>query len=183
LISGGSLREIAAAHGLQPNAILRHRQNHLAAELRAGATIVPVQPVATPARALQLEASPPSPPALPSTVAPDAGSVGDELLLPAPGAPLDPYALACELRDSAVSILRRASASGDGKLALDANRAAVNVLDRLARLMPATGNAAAPLHQSEEWHRTRAAIINALQPFPEARVAVAAALAELEPLP
>ncbi|OAP47439.1 hypothetical protein ATC00_22545 [Sinorhizobium americanum] len=95
-------------------------------------------------------------------------------------APLDPYALACELRDSAVTILRSASASGDAKLALDANRAAVNVLDRLARLMPRNGNDAAspPLQLSPEWARLRSTVMVALEPFPEARIAVAEALAE-----
>jgi hypothetical protein len=98
----------------------------------------------------------------------------------APGVPLDPYALACELRDNAVTILRRASASGDAKLALDANRAAVNVLDRLARLMPRNGaeTSSLPLHVSLEWTRLRSALMAALEPFPEARIAVAEALSE-----
>jgi hypothetical protein len=94
--------------------------------------------------------------------------------------PLDPYALACELRDNAVTILRSASASGDAKLALDANRAAVNVLDRLARLMPRNGGetSSLPLQVSPEWTRLRSALMTALEPFPAARIAVAEALSE-----
>lgn len=218
LVSGHSLRAVAADFGLKPAALHRHAQNHLSASLRASAqahycaaqspatpaspnppqsdTLPELQRVArdeaplacslTARRALQLEEEqraqlPPSPS---HQEAEGSGAPSNETT-PATGhpsvAPLDPYALACELRDNAVTILRSASASGDAKLALDANRAAVNVLDRLARLMPRDGGdtASVPLQLSPEWARLRSALMAALVPFPEARIAVAEATAEM----
>lgn len=217
LVSGHSLRTVAADFGLKAAALHRHVQNHLSASLRASAQAhyFAAQPPPTPAspntpqyntlpelqrvapdevplacslaarRALQLEEEH-SAQLLPSPSQQKAGGSGVPPNETAPatghssGAPLDPYALACELRDNAVTILRNASASGDAKLALDANRAAVNVLDRLARLMPRNGGdtASLPLQLSPEWARLRSALMAALEPFPEARIAVAEAAAE-----
>lgn len=215
LVSGRSLRAVAADFGLRPAALHRHAQNHLSASLGASAqahysasrcktelrseayTLTVLQPVApdaltersssTPPRALQIEDGGPALPSPTCTLQYEEGSGAQEnqtsAISAAPSAPLDPYALACELRDSAVQILRSASASGDAKLALDANRAAVNVLDRLARLMPRVGDSSSPpLQLSPEWARLRSALMTALGPFAEARIAVAEVLAETEAL-
>lgn len=215
LVSGRSLRTVAADFGLRPAALHRHSQNHLSASLGAAAQAhqtaaqpqgtqsaqpfrpTELQPVATEEaqhsaslanrRALQLEDASgnrnlpaPSTSAGQSSAANANANETTSQAATIPAVPLDPYALACELRDNAVTILRSASASGDAKLALDANRAAVNVLDRLARLMPRNGGetSSLPLQVSPEWTRLRSALMTALEPFPEARIAVAEALSE-----
>ncbi|MDR7029819.1 hypothetical protein J2X08_001011 [Rhizobium rosettiformans] len=181
IIAGSSLRDVAAAHGLNHAALHRHRQNHLTPELQAAAA---APSVSYPRRSLDLNPRPTISVTSPmAATADDGASVTEPMPAQAPTAPVDNYSLACELRDSALGILRRATAAGDEKLGLDAARTAATILDRLARLMPATGAAAAPLHQSEEWLRTRAAIVSALAPYPEARAAVAAALSQLEASP
>jgi hypothetical protein len=83
-----------------------------------------------------------------------------------------------ELRDTALSILREAQARQDPKTALAAVATAAAVLDRLARLVPrdGTGATAPALAASPEWVTVRGAILAALAPYPDARVAVAEAL-------
>lgn len=211
LIAGTPLRAIAASFDLRHAAIGRHAQNHLAAELagtaqahraavRSAASLQPVAPAhaltepalpSGPRRALSLdpEGLPPASqtpgntsPALDAAESIPADSeAGSGASTASP--PLSPYALACELRDSAVSILREAAASGDAKLALEANRTATGVLDRLARLMPATAaTGSGHLISSPQWIVLRAALVAALADFPDARIAVADALAEAEGL-
>lgn len=210
LIAGMPFRAIAATFDLRHAAIGRHAQNHLAVELSCTAqahrtAVTPsasLQPVA-PAEAithkpplssdrrralsLDLDGSAPASPApasIPPPVEVPAGAYAASDAASGPFAlaqPLSPYALACELRDSAVGILREAAASGDAKLALEANRTATGILDRLARLMPATDAAGtAPLLYSPQWLALRTALVAALADFPDARIAVANALAEAE---
>ena len=196
LVAGRSLRAVAAEFGLKAAAVHRHVQNHLTATLGASAqthrdALQRVAPNAAadnassaPRRVLQLDDNTDGlEVVVPSTPTEQSIPAATSHLATTSALALDPYALACELRDSAVSILRHASASGDAKLALDANRAAVGVLDRLARLMPRDSGetSSLPLHASPEWFRLRSVLIAALEPFPQARIAVADALAETGP--
>lgn len=194
LIAGASLRDIAATHGLQPNAVLRHSRNHLVTELQqqvaaAHATVPPVTTTPRRPRALDLEdGNGPSaiqaPPTASTTqeataTAPETDSTDD-----APAAIATPFALMTELHGTTVNILRRAVAAGDGKLALQAATAAVQVLDRMHRLMPTTNEGPAlPLVETPEWAQVRSVLVDALRPHPDAAIAVAEALAAIEGAP
>ena len=85
------------------------------------------------------------------------------------------------LQGSALRILVRAERDGDGRTALAAIREARGNLELLAKLLgelderPQINILVAP-----EWLAVRAAMLAALAPYVEARVAVAAALAALE---
>lgn len=86
------------------------------------------------------------------------------------------------LQSSTLGILDGALGSSDHGLALRAIREARSNVELLARL---TGELEAPgvqvqLVMSPEWLRVRVALLEALQPFPEARGAVSGALLQLE---
>lgn len=95
------------------------------------------------------------------------------------------YEQAVDLRSRAMNILAQAERDADLKTALMAIREARGVLDHLVRLQERQGGGAAavPLVQSEEWVRTRTAIVAALAEFPEARIAVAEALVSVGAMP
>jgi hypothetical protein len=101
------------------------------------------------------------------------------VLAPAP-TPLDLLTLARNLRDRALGILASAESARDGKMALAAIRETRGLLESLSRLEERNGGASGgepvPLAQSPDWIRARTALLTALQPFPEARIAAAAAL-------
>jgi hypothetical protein len=82
-----------------------------------------------------------------------------------------------DLRDRALAILAQAEAGNDPKTALAAIREARGILETLSRLEPqSAADGATGAMESAEWQRTRSALLVALAPFPEARIAAAAAL-------
>ena len=131
----------------------------------------PVTPVRRRIRALQLTDSPAAPPIeQPATALASTASTAGTFNL---------YQSATDLRERAMAILAAAERDRDAKTALMAIREARGVLDHMSRLEERQG-AAGPsvaLADSADWHRTRAAIITALADYPEARLAVAEALA------
>lgn len=186
-------RRIAADYGLNYQAVVRHRNNHLPAAIRAAAAEavrqadvaqnVAAAPVRRRTRALQLTDSPapaPPPPVSPAP-APASAPAGQAGSASAPGGVLNVYEQSIDLRDRAMALLEAAEAAGDIKTALTAIRESRGVLEHLSRLEERNQSRgpAVPLDQSPEWHRTRVAIIAALAEFPEARIAVAEALAGL----
>jgi hypothetical protein len=85
------------------------------------------------------------------------------------------------INDATLQILSQARAVGDGPLALKA-------IDRLQRQLELQARLLGDLDDrpqinvliTPEWAGVRAALLGALGPFPEARLAVAGALAQLE---
>ncbi len=92
----------------------------------------------------------------------------------------DLLAQAQNLQQKALALLAQAEADGDRKTALQGVREARGCLELLARLLgelserPQVNILLAP-----EWVTVRGALLLALQPFPEARAAAAAALRRL----
>ncbi len=88
------------------------------------------------------------------------------------------------LQERTLTILSRAEASRDGQLALGAVREARGNLQLLAKL---TGElderAVVNIVTLPEWVAVRAALLTALTPYADARLAVAAALASVEASP
>jgi hypothetical protein len=88
------------------------------------------------------------------------------------------------LRDTALRILVQAERAGDLRAALQGIKEARGCLELLARLQgelqQQTLIQVGVLVQSPEWTGLRAAIVSALEPFPEARQAVAAAITKQE---
>jgi len=205
LVAGRSSRDIAAPHGLNYQAIRRHRLNHLPIAIRAAAraaldsaegteTASQAQTPTAPSYGLP-EAVPAVAPAIAPETAPTPvrrRTRGIQLTdsPPAPPVPViapsapasagifNSYSEAVGLRDRAMNILELAERNGDAKTALTAIREARGVLEHLSRLEDRNQSSgpAVPLVDSPEWHRTRAAIISALAAHPEARLAVAEAL-------
>lgn len=189
-VAGRSPRTIAAAHGLNFQAVYRHARNHLPTTLQTAAAAHLANLDALPSSdqgdvAFQIPAPTPAPQnsmAVSGLASPVEGpSPLESVATGCNFAPtqLDPFSLACELRNSALAVLTAAEAKGDQGTTLNAVRAMVPLLDRLERLTPRgiVAGSTVPLAQSSEWTRVRSAIITALAPFPEARLAVAEALA------
>jgi len=87
------------------------------------------------------------------------------------------------LRARAYSILLQAEAAGDLRTALQGIHTALECLTLLAKLLGELDERQriqVNILTSPEWRRTRTAIVRALEPYPEARLAVAGALAGLE---
>jgi hypothetical protein len=85
----------------------------------------------------------------------------------------------------ALHTLKTAHAAGQHKLALQANdtmREAIAFLSKLAGLGAPDHqtNVQVNINQDQGWLRIRSTIVEALAPFPEARIAVAEALARLD---
>lgn len=86
-----------------------------------------------------------------------------------------------ELKDKALAILDKAEQAGDNRTALLAIREAKGCLELLAKLL-------GELHEqttvnvliSPQWVSLRAVILQALDPYPEAKLALAQALREVE---
>lgn len=92
----------------------------------------------------------------------------------------DLYEQVKQLRDNAVRILTTAEGAGDLRTALLGIREARSCIElllevegRLARTPTVN------IHLSPEWLEVRAVVIQALQPYPEARTAVAGALMQV----
>ena len=86
-----------------------------------------------------------------------------------------------DLRDRAIGILDTAEASDDLRVALTAIREARGCVELLAKLAGELQDApTVNLILMPEWRQLQAAILDALGPHVEARLAVAAALAEVE---
>jgi hypothetical protein len=87
-----------------------------------------------------------------------------------------------DLQTKALGILAKAEKSGDLRTAIAANREARGCLELLARLLAELpGGAAVDLFASQDWTQALAVLLAALEPFPDARLAVADRLAELDP--
>jgi hypothetical protein len=86
-----------------------------------------------------------------------------------------------DLQSRALAILAAAEAQGDLRTALGAIREARGNLELLAKLLGELDERPqVNLIVTPDWLRMRAAILATLAPYPEARVAVAAALTEGE---
>jgi len=80
-----------------------------------------------------------------------------------------------------LAILGRAEVEGEHKLALAAIREARNNLELLGKLMGELNEqTTVNVLLAPEWLATRAEVMRALEPYVEARIAVSAALLELE---
>lgn len=77
------------------------------------------------------------------------------------------------------TILAEAEENGDLKVALQAIREARNNLELLAKFMGEL-NEGVTVNIESEWPALRSAILGALEPYPEARTAVTAALSEAD---
>lgn len=92
--------------------------------------------------------------------------------------PADLVPEACRLLDSARSVLQAATDDDDQRMALAANREARGALELVAKLLgelderPTTN----VLVTSPEWIEVQGRVLRALEPYPEARAAVAASL-------
>lgn len=86
------------------------------------------------------------------------------------------------LRAKAISLLLAAERSGDLRTALAGVREARGCLELLARLLGELRDGpAVNIMINPAWIELRAALVASLAPYPEARLAVATALAQLEP--
>jgi hypothetical protein len=86
-----------------------------------------------------------------------------------------------ELRDKAYGILLKAEAAGELRTALAAIREARGCLELLARLLgELQEQPVINVLLSPQWVTIRTVLLHALTPFPEARVAAAAALLEVD---
>jgi hypothetical protein len=85
------------------------------------------------------------------------------------------------LRAKAYSLLLQAEHAGDLRTALQGVREARGCLELLAKLEGKVSDApVVNVLVNPEWHQTRAVIVQALAPYPDARIAVAAALSRLD---
>lgn len=194
IISGRSIRSVANAYGLRPAGLHRHLQNHLPQTLRAAAQEQLAQIDARNAaqsearsqlrsrRAIQIEDTPPPQPEMAvahetqAAPAPSTRQNAPNITNPVE-TPLGLLALAHSLRDRALAILERAEAAGDEKTALAAIREARGVLESLSRLEPSGAEHNFTFTQNAEWQQVRSVILTALADYPDARLAVAEALA------
>jgi hypothetical protein len=86
-----------------------------------------------------------------------------------------------QLRNKAISILLKAEASGDYRTALMGIREARGCLELLAEMEGELNrNPTVNILIAPEWLQVRTVMLQALQPYPEARTAVAAALTGVE---
>lgn len=86
-----------------------------------------------------------------------------------------------DLQARALTILDTAEAAGDLKVALAAIREARGCIELFGRLAgELSDGATVNVIVSPEWMRLRAVIIGALAPYPDARLAVAARLVDVE---
>jgi hypothetical protein len=140
-LAGAGYRTIADQFHVSKTALLRHKADHLLAEL---------------VKAKQAEEV----------------SRATDLL-----------ALAMERDAKALALLAKAEAGGDLKTAVSALRVSLVSLELLARLrgeLNEQQGATVNILVAPEWVNVRTALLAALEPFEEARVAVAAALLALE---
>ena len=85
------------------------------------------------------------------------------------------------LRDKALSILDKAEQAGDLRTALQGVREAKGCLELLAKLQgELQEQTTVNILINPQWITLRTAILQALEPYPEARLAVAQALQEVE---
>jgi len=87
------------------------------------------------------------------------------------------------LRAKAYAILLQAEGAGDLRTALQGIRTALECLTLLAKLLGELDErqrVQVNILALPEWRRARATIVRALEPYPEARLAVAQALRELD---
>jgi hypothetical protein len=84
------------------------------------------------------------------------------------------------LRSKAIGILMKAEASGELKTALMGIREARACIELLAEMEGEINRQPVNILIGPEWLKARTVLVQALQPFPEARTAVAAALTGVE---
>ena len=85
------------------------------------------------------------------------------------------------LRNKSISILQKAEEAGDLRTALLGIREARSCIELLAEMEGEINrNPTINIHVSAEWIEVRTMLLKALQPYPEARTAVAAALTQVE---
>jgi len=86
-----------------------------------------------------------------------------------------------ELKDKAIAILNKAEEAGDNRTALLAIREAKGCLELLAKLLGELNEQATiNILINPQWLSLRAVILQALEPYPEAKLALAKALREAE---
>ncbi len=85
-----------------------------------------------------------------------------------------------QLRNKAISILLKAEAGGDYRTALMGIREARGCLELLAEMEGEISRQPVNILFAPEWQQARAVLVQALQPYPAARTAVAAALTVVE---
>jgi hypothetical protein len=88
-----------------------------------------------------------------------------------------------KLEAKAIALLLAAEKAGDFRTAISGVREARGCIELLAKLMGELSDApTVNITINPQWLQVRAVVVQTLEPFPEARQAVAAALAQLEPM-
>jgi hypothetical protein len=135
----GGYRKVAQRYGVTPWSLLRHEENHLAAELVKAA---------------------------------EATSIADAI---------NAVEQFKAINAATIGILADARKRGDAELALKAIARVEKQIELQARLLGAISDAPTiNILVAPEWLGVRAVLLAALQPYPEARAAVAGALAGTE---
>ena len=181
------MRSVAAAYGVTSSALHRHASNHLPAALQAAASEHLPAPLST-RRPRAIEIDP-----RPHTEAQSVQSDGNpasgpetvgESLANTSAEPVDLLATIRGLAERTFRIMEAAENSGDQKTALAAIREARSTYETIARLSGgievSAGVTSSDLLHSPQWQEVRSALLEALEPHLEARLAVTAALAGLE---
>lgn len=93
----------------------------------------------------------------------------------------DLLAQVCDLRDKALGILQKAETTNDLRAAVAAIREARGCVELLGKLAGQLKDAPTlNLFVTAEWREVQGLILSALEPHPEARLAVASSLTRLE---
>lgn len=152
--AGFSLRRVAATYNVNAKALHRHRQNaHQGQPARVPAPLLPVR--------THPRAAPPDTPHLD------------------PMEPAEPAEVLAQLELDLRGRLAAALEARDDKTSTSLVKPLLDVIDRRQRLAPSR-SVAVDLTRSPQYLRLRAVLVDALRPYPDAAVAVATALAELE---
>ena len=159
LVHGEPFRDIAARFGTSPSAAHRHKTSHLAAHLAKAYETALVTPAVEIAREAEAHK------------ARDLGQAIDV------AAQLRAINVAC------LEILQKSRAEGKPSISLGAVDRIHRQLELQAKLL---GELTEPGPQvnvliAPEWHEVRVTVLQALQPFPEARAAVAGVIGHARP--
>lgn len=165
LDAGRPLRTVAKTYGVDFRTLHRHRKGGHSGQPAPVYTSRPAaQPALRPARTRT--------PAASSSARSTASAVPP--IPSSPGAVLDGVELDVRTR------LAAAVDAGDDRVIGQLVKALLDILDKKQRLSPVAAGGAVDLTRTSQYLRLRAALRTALRPFPEAAVAVAAALDALE---
>jgi len=170
IFGGAPFRTVAQRYGMKHPSVLRHRNQHMAEQLAAAAE----------ARRAGGDGAAPSPPATsPLTASSAPTSSGGRRQDTAEA--LDVLGQLRAINSAALVVLRDARTAGDGRLVLLAIDRIHRQLELQAKLLGELDDRPTiNLLMAPEWILVRSTVLSALQPYPDATVAVSAALVALE---